>query len=57
MTCTAQLINPATNKAIKTLYINDTYRASSERVDKLNEDLNRKGNTKELFWIITQINN
>ena len=57
MTCMAQLINPTTNEAIKTLYINDTYRAANEKVDKLNEDLNRKGNIKELFWTITQINN
>lgn len=56
MTNIASLINPNTDKVVKTLYINATYKESEDIVKQLNEKLNEKTNRKELYWTITAIN-
>jgi hypothetical protein len=52
----ASLINPNTDKVVKTLYINATYKESEDIVKQLNEKLSEKTNKKELYWTITGIN-
>ena len=56
MTNIASLINPNTDKVVKTLYINATYKESEDIVKQLNEKLSEKTNKKELYWAITAIN-
>jgi len=52
----ASLINPNTDKVVKTLYINATHKESEDIVKQLNEKLSEKTNKKELYWTITGIN-
>ena len=56
MTNIASLINPNTDKVVKTLYINATYKESEDIVKQLNEKLSKTTNRKELYWTITAIN-
>ena len=56
MTNIAFLINPNTNKVVKTLYINATYKESEDIVKQLNEKLSKQTNREELYWMITTVN-
>jgi hypothetical protein len=51
------LIDPNNNKIIKTRHSDMTYRESEEEVKRLNDILNKKGNSKGLYWKVTQIGN
>ena len=52
----ASLINPNTDKVVKTLYINATYKESEDIVKQLNEKMSEQTNREELYWTITAIN-
>jgi hypothetical protein len=56
MACIISLIDPTKNKIVKTSTIDENYRDSEKKVEKLNNELNKKSNPKGLYWSVTTIN-
>ncbi len=56
MRCTIELIDPNTNKIVKTNYIESNYFGAENRAKELNDKMNKKGNNKALYWKVTAIN-
>jgi hypothetical protein len=56
MACSVALINPQKNKIVKTKTIDDIYRNVEQKVFEMNNKLNQKGNKKELYWKVLNIN-
>ena len=55
MACIISLIDPSKEKIVKTSTVNENYAEAEKRVEQLNEELNKKPNKKEFFWVVTTI--
>jgi len=55
MACIISLIDPSKEKIVKTSTVNENYAGAEKRVEQLNEELNKKPNKKEFFWVVTTI--